>query len=167
MHHQPTPALVVIGDSPFDTTDVDPEHIARLGDRPLHTHSTLVAHRRPGFIAPTATAGGDAPLTTHTTPKPALGSTASTSIQPQPGPLSFTATNRTATAAVAVMIAVVLTMAVIAVDAVSTGSADLLAITATLSAGFVGLAGLAAAPTLRWLGRWIDEQNGQIGGTVR
>ena len=47
-----------------------------LPDLP-HTPSTRVAHPRPGFIAPAATAGGDAPPTTHTRSAPEPARTAS------------------------------------------------------------------------------------------
>ena len=70
-----------------------------LGLLPSDTHGTRIAHPRPLSIVPTAPAGGDAVPSTHTTPEPTDGSTASTHLQRQPGSPSFTATNRFATSA--------------------------------------------------------------------
>ena len=98
-----------------------------LGSLPSDTHGTRVAHPRPVSIAPTATAGGDAVPSTHTPPEATQGPTASTESQRQPGPLSFTATNRFAVGAVVAMTAVVLTVALVAVTIVDPTFGDVLA----------------------------------------
>ena len=110
---KPTPAM-----PPGSGDDDDQGETVILGSLPSDTHRTRVAHPRPVSIAPTATAGGDALPSTHTKPEDAYGSTASTQRQRQPGPLSFTATDRFAVAAVTVMTIVVVIATFIAVTAI-------------------------------------------------
>ncbi len=100
---------------------------------PPHTHSALVAHPRPGFIAPTATAGGDAPPTTHTRSAPAPARTASTTAQRQPTPLTFTAVNPGEATALIAMTTVVLVLAVVALVAVADKAADVVLAVAGLA----------------------------------
>ena len=61
---------------------------------PPRTRSDRVAHPRPGFIAPTSTAVGDAPPIHATQPVATIRSTASTTGQQQPTAHSFTANTR-------------------------------------------------------------------------
>ncbi len=119
---------------------------------PPRTHRTRVAGTRPGFIAPTATAGGDAPPITHTKPPAGPGSIASTRTQVHQPPHSFTANNRTAVALVSAMVAFVLLLAVLALAVVLDASpfpAWAIALTAGGSVGLVALLTVPAALVVR------------------
>ena len=134
-----------------------------LGVLPTDTPRTRVAGSRPGFIAPTATAGGDAPPITHPTRTAIPGLMASTGIQRQPAPHSFAAGNRTATAAVAVMTTVVLALTTTATTAVVAGPVDWQIVAWIVTGGFLGLGSLSLVPALRWANRILGWRDGQIG----
>ena len=162
MPHQPTSTLVVIGDSPFDTTNVEPNDISILGELHSHTRSDRVAD----LDRDSPPTGGALPIT-HTSPAAAPRLMASVTGEHQPEALSFTATNRTATAAVAVMTAVVVALAVVAALAVGGRPVNWLTVAAILGAGFVVLAGLSVIPLLRWVTRMVDAADGRIDGADR
>ena len=112
---------------------------------PPHTHRALVAHPRPGFIAPTATAGGDAPPTTHTRSAPAPARMASTTAQRQPTPLTFTAFNLGETLVLIAMTTVVLAFAVVALVTVADKAADVV----LAVAGFAVVSAVSVAVSYR------------------
>ena len=77
---------------------VDDDQVVTLGllPHPSRTRRTRVAHPRPGFIAPTATAGGDAPPIDATSPATTARPMASDTSQRQLAPHSFTANTHSA-----------------------------------------------------------------------
>ena len=113
------------------------DDIVILGALPAlpHTHSALVAHPRPGFIAPTATAGGDAPPTTHTIPAATIGPMASTEGRRQPAPLTFTALNRSEAIALIAMTTIVIAVAFAALMSVGAEASDMVAAVAGFGFG--------------------------------
>ena len=113
-----------------------------------HTHRDRVAGTAQGFIARTATADGDAPPVTHTTPPATRRPTASTGPSAHRTPHSFTANSRTATLLVSAMVAVVLALAVLAIAVVLDGSPTrpwALAVTIGALVGFAALLTIPAA----------------------
>ncbi len=102
---------------------------------PSHTPGTRAAHPRPGFIAPTATAGGDAPPTTHTTPVAAISPMASTEGRRQPAALTFTALNRSEAIALIAMTTAIIAVAFVALMAVGAEAADMIAAVAGFGVG--------------------------------
>ena len=158
MHHQPT-FIVAPDDSPFDTTETPADDIAILGElAPSHTPSALVADPEPGFIAPTAPAGGDALPITH----PALIAngrpTASIAAQRQPTPHTVAANNLTAIAAVSVMTSTVVSLAIVCINGVITSSADWVMVAEVVVFAVLGL-GATSAGSLRRLmtNRALDQ----------
>ncbi len=78
------------------TKPAEPDETAVLGLLPgelQHTHGPRVAHPRPGFIAPTAKAGGDA-LPIHDTNPNVAPTRMSAPSRPDGSHASFTANNR-------------------------------------------------------------------------
>ena len=113
----------------------------------LH-ENTRIAGTRPGFIAPTATAGGDAPPFTYT-PSPASHSRmASTGARQHCDPHSFTENNRTSVALVAAMVAVVLTMTGIALLVLLDASSHRTMVLVGCTGGFVIFGAALIGPAL-------------------
>ncbi len=158
MHHQPT-FVVAPDDSPFDTTETPADDIAILGElAPSHTPDAWVAGPEPGFIAPTATAGGDAPPITNRALVADGRSTASTTARHQPTPHTFAASNRTAIAAVIVMTSTVISLAIICVNGVTTGSIDWLMVAVVVVFAVMGLAAPSAGSLRRLMtDRALDQ----------